>query len=56
LTPYMKHEKFKGSSYEGGYLISDSEIVFARERNGKPTSNINCTVTLTAYRTSQSKN
>jgi hypothetical protein len=48
LEPYSDHEKYKGSNYRGGYLISDSEIIFSKEQN------INCTVVLTAYRTSQS--
>jgi len=49
LEPYSDHEKFKGSNYRGGYLISDSEIVFVRDND-----NIICTATLTAYRTAQS--
>jgi hypothetical protein len=54
LEPYMDHEKFKGSNYKGGYLISDSDILFSKMRGNAGTININCVATLTAYRTTQS--
>jgi hypothetical protein len=49
LEPYSDHEKYKGSSYRGAYLVSESEIVFTREHD-----TVNCIATLTAYRTAQS--
>ena len=55
LKPYSDFEKFQGSNYEGGYLISDSEIVFTREESGSQEQNVTCIATLTAHRTSQSK-
>ena len=54
LEPYLEHEKYSGSNYRGGYLISDSEIVLTREQRGKQEDNLNCMATLTAYRTTQS--
>lgn len=55
LKPYSDFELFKGSNYEGGYLVSDSDIVLTREQGGSQQNNINCIATLTAYRTVQSK-
>lgn len=54
LKPYSDFEKAPGNNYEGGYLISDSEIVLSYEQRGKPEENLNCIATLTAYRTDQS--
>lgn len=56
LKPYSDHEKFPGSNYEGGYLITDSEIVFTKEEGGKQVDNISCIATLTGVRTAQSMN
>ncbi len=54
LQPYSEHEQFPSSSYEGGYLISDSDIIFSKNTD-KPSDNLTCIATLTGYRTSQSK-
>jgi len=55
LKPYSDFEKYPGSNYEGGYLITDSMVVITRIMK-KEEININCTATLTAVRTTQSKN
>jgi len=56
LQPYSEHEMFPGSNYSGGYLISDSEILFTKSPDGSnQEDNINCICHLTCYRTTQSK-
>jgi len=55
LKPYSDHEKFPGSNYEGGYLVSDSEIIITRVQRGPQEDNINCISYLTGHRTVQSK-
>jgi hypothetical protein len=55
MKPYADHEKFSGSSYEGAYLVSDSEIVFTKLLKGAEVDNLNCIVTLTGHRTVQQK-
>jgi len=55
LKPYSDHEKFPGSNYEGGYLVSDSEIILTRVQRGGQEDNMNCIAFLTGYRTVQSK-
>lgn len=55
LKPYSAHEKWEGSSYEGGYLVQDSEIILTKTKNGKEVDNINCIAIITGYRTCQSK-
>lgn len=55
LKPWSKHEFIPGSNYEGGYLVSDTEIVLTREQRGSQEDNMNCIATVTGYRTAQSK-
>lgn len=55
MKPYSDFEFYSGSSYEGGYLISDSEVVLTKEKETTPDENISCMATLTGYRTAQSK-
>ena len=55
LMPYSSHEKWEGANYEGGYLVSDSEIILTRNQRGEEEDNINCIAIITGYRTAQSK-
>jgi len=53
IEPYSEFEKFKGSNYKGGYLISDADLVLTRSKTGSD-ENMDCTAVLTGYRTAQS--
>jgi len=55
FQPYSDHEKFPKSNFEGAYMVSDSDVIFTKEENGKPVDNINAMATLIGYRTAQSK-
>lgn len=55
FKPHALHEKFPGSNYEGGYLVTDSEIILSKESRGPWEDNIACTCTIIGCRTVQSK-
>lgn len=54
LKPYSEHEKFGHSSYEGTYLVTESEVILSRFRNGYLDDNVDCHATITGFRTNQS--
>jgi len=56
LNPYAYHEKYGGSSYEGAYLLTDTEIILTRESKGIQEDNIECFAKIIGCRTAQSKN
>jgi len=55
MKPYSEHEFYKGSNYEGAYLITDSEIILTRESSGVQEDNLECFAHIIACRTAQSK-
>ena len=55
LQPYSEHEFYPGSSYEGAYLVTDSDVILTKESQGTQDDNIECFANITACRTAQSK-
>jgi hypothetical protein len=55
LKPYADHERFPGSSYEGAYMVTDSEVVLSKMSKGYLDDNLECVATVIGCRTAQSK-
>lgn len=56
FKPYAEHEVFKGSNYEGAYLILDSEITLSRMKGSQLTDQVDSKALIVASRTNQSYN
>lgn len=56
FTPYSEHEKYSGSSYQGAYLITKSDVTLSRFRQGHLTDIVMASATIVAGRSNQSYN
>lgn len=56
FKPYAEHETFRGSNYEGAYLILDSEIILSRMKDAQMGDQVDSKAFIIASRTNQSYN
>ena len=56
FKPYSEHEVFRGSNYEGAYLILDSEIILSRMKGNQIGDQVDSKAYIIASRTNQSYN
>ena len=56
FKPYSEHEVFRGSNYEGAYLILDSEIILSRMKGNQMGDQVHSKAYIIASITNQSYN